>query len=315
MRKHLENIRNDVNKSLQKKGKIPRRIFQRLKQVFRPPQSAIDEIKEELGILGWNVCSCSFQADTCIAQRCLADGTSPSETVVISADSDMIGYEQISNIVIPCGKKNNLRLFRKENILHYIGLPSPRHLLLMSIVTTNDYSKGIPWHGVSRNIEIICGLNLAENDMHKNDRVEIILGGIKEYLNEAKGGGSFDVTHFSNAIDAFVACKEEYVQYATPSAKSHTEIANLLQDIYKHNVEYTGRSQLIAPVSTEHSRPLVSPESHSSLRSTKLTESSTSVQPSNKVHDNVQTSQHRQKNRNRRRKRKRTKRPDKSWNR
>ncbi|KAG0346431.1 hypothetical protein BG004_001745 [Podila humilis] len=59
-----------------------------------------------------------------------------------------------------CGRSRELVAYDKEQVRAQLDLPSDLHLLLMCVVTTNDYIRGVPYYGLQKNSEIIRDLAL-----------------------------------------------------------------------------------------------------------------------------------------------------------
>lgn len=88
--------------------------------------------------MNWKVCQCQFQADTHIG-AIVRDYPSAQKPIVVSGDSDLIVTKDVEEFVYPVGKSRTLTLFSKESIIKAMNLPTAWHLVLVAIVTQNDY--------------------------------------------------------------------------------------------------------------------------------------------------------------------------------
>jgi hypothetical protein len=223
----LQKLTSRVN-SLSRK--VPSSIYGKCKNLYRIPPEALDNILQELYNMQWNVCRCPFQSDTHIADLCRK--SSNKDIVIITKDSDLIVYEDVNSITIPVGRAHELTTFEKVNVMESMKLPSPRHLLLAGIVSTNDYSKGVPWYGLTRNTEIVRDIKLDyEPGSCDLVRVGAIQDALETYLANIKRPHSKVLEGYDNAISAFVQCKEVWSDSAVSSASTHDQICGLLRKL------------------------------------------------------------------------------------
>jgi 5'-3' exonuclease len=233
--KKLKALREDVEKLPEKKRGLAS-LYGKCKRVYRAPPSAIKEIADELSVLGWQICHCPFQGDTHIANL-VRDAPDKENVTVMTSDSDLMVYEDVSSIVMPVGRSRELTTFKKSDVLKELGLESEFELLLASILTTNDYCKGVPWYGIRRNVEAVKALRPQIKSVGSRSRPAAqIRNAIKEYLRAMKGGGSKSIADYSYAIDAFALTREDYSKSATPSSTTHGQVSELLRqlEISKH---------------------------------------------------------------------------------
>ncbi|KAG0208198.1 hypothetical protein BGX31_002410 [Mortierella sp. GBA43] len=158
LRKELDKSTKKIDELPEKKS-APATIYNKCRHLYRAPSVSMDEILEGLSILGWKVCRCELQSDTHIAEICWDSDT---DVNIITKDSDMIVYEHVQSITMLIGRSHELTTFKKEDVLSSLSLPTPRHLLLTGILTTNDYSTAIPWYGIKRNAELVKGMVLQD---------------------------------------------------------------------------------------------------------------------------------------------------------
>ncbi|KAG0057267.1 hypothetical protein BGZ83_000057 [Gryganskiella cystojenkinii] len=130
-------------------------VLDKCKKVYRLDRDLLrGEIADVLERLGWTVCLCEFQADTCIAQRNRdIPVTERANFRVITNDSDFFVYEDIESVTIPV--KGVLTTIFKKEFLEYLGLQSARQLLWAAMFTTNDYFKGGYGYGFLTNIKFV----------------------------------------------------------------------------------------------------------------------------------------------------------------
>ncbi len=96
---------------------------------------------------GWNVVACPTEADVAIAQGC-----QPGD-IVVSADSDMLGYSTISIIWRPVSRSLIL-VYDTLDVCQALGL-SRVQLTALAVVSNNDYGKNIHSLGPATNLSII----------------------------------------------------------------------------------------------------------------------------------------------------------------
>jgi hypothetical protein len=162
------------------KIKGTKQLYRRLKSVYRAPPEAATQVLDVLKKLGWSVCSCPHQADNCIA-RCLKITDNPENVRIITKNSDLLVYEVSTSITLPVGK--DWKTFRKQDLLDQYDLPTPAHLLLLGILTANDYTDGVPLYGLVSNAEIVRTLVLDRHQgLSDQDQLLRFQDYVKEYL-------------------------------------------------------------------------------------------------------------------------------------
>ncbi|KAK3846473.1 MAG: hypothetical protein J3R72DRAFT_486735 [Linnemannia gamsii] len=135
-------------------GKIKgtKRLYRRLRSVYRAPPDVARQVLAALEKLGWSICRCPHQADCCIA-RCLKNAAKPEDVRIITKDSDLMVFESSTSVTLPVGSE--WKTFQKKDLLDRHQIPTPAHLLLLGILTTNDYTDGVPFYGLVSNAEIV----------------------------------------------------------------------------------------------------------------------------------------------------------------
>jgi len=71
--------------------------------------------------LDWNVCRCTFQADSHIAEMCRESGG--EDVAVLTNDSDMLVYEHINTMTMPVGRGREFTTFNKADVMAALDLP------------------------------------------------------------------------------------------------------------------------------------------------------------------------------------------------
>ncbi|KAF9111827.1 hypothetical protein BGX30_007460, partial [Mortierella sp. GBA39] len=163
-------------------GKIKgtKRLYRRLKSVYRAPPDAAKQVLDALQTLGWTICCCPHQADCCIA-RCLKNAVKPEDVRIITKDSDLFVYEVSTSITIPVGSQ--WKTFQKQDLMDRHQLPTPAHLLLLGILTTNDYTDGVPYYGLVSNADIVRTLTLDGLDgLNDQERLRQFKHHVIQYL-------------------------------------------------------------------------------------------------------------------------------------
>ncbi|KAI7828265.1 hypothetical protein BC939DRAFT_72748 [Gamsiella multidivaricata] len=216
-------------------------LYKQYRNAYKTSKAALADIRNGLEILEWHTCECPFQADTYIAELYQADNNK-DDLAIITADSDMMVYQGVREITVPVGKYRELTTYKKADLLESLDLACDRELLLASIVTKDDYSKALPWHGFQRNTKIIRETRTEtgagdESTMDapgsKTTEAEIIKELIQEYLQRVRGGQKKGVDDYTHAISAFVQVREDYLDSATPSCTTHERIPGILQKLEK----------------------------------------------------------------------------------
>ncbi|KAG0283950.1 hypothetical protein BGZ98_006099, partial [Dissophora globulifera] len=129
----------------------------------------------------------------------------------------------VPSITMPVGRARELKTFMKTDVLSALKLASPRHLLLASIVTKNDYFEGIPSFGIKKNIDIVRKITF--------DGSTSIDTGVKRYLSKTGKGGQWPMDKFKNAISALAKCHEDKLDTAPAPLNSHEIVHRFLRSL------------------------------------------------------------------------------------
>ncbi|KAI8605997.1 hypothetical protein EDD21DRAFT_427217 [Dissophora ornata] len=158
-----------------------RQLYKRLKASYRAPPEALRAILEVLSQSGWSICRCLNQSDTCIA-RTVNNATAPGDIRVITKDSDLMAFESIMSVTMPV--KNTWTTFRKDKLLNKHDIPTPVHLTLAALVSSNDYTNGVFSYGLTSNVNMIRQFEMAGLDgTVGQDRVEAFRVYVRHYLD------------------------------------------------------------------------------------------------------------------------------------
>ncbi|OAQ21974.1 hypothetical protein K457DRAFT_26554, partial [Linnemannia elongata AG-77] len=167
-----------------KKIKGTKQLYRRLKSVYRAPPDAARQVLNALEKLGWIICRCPHQADCCIA-RCLQNAVKPEDVRVITKDSDLLVYKASTSITLPVGK--DWKTFQKQDLLDRYELKTPDHLLLLGILTTNDYTDGVPFYGLVSNAKIVRTFKLdGLQGLSSQERLRQFKVCVTQYLKNVK---------------------------------------------------------------------------------------------------------------------------------
>ncbi|KAI8358157.1 hypothetical protein B0O80DRAFT_275249 [Mortierella sp. GBAus27b] len=206
-------------------------LFSRIKQAYRVPPKSVDELGSRLEDLGWQVCHCPYQADSHIASI-VKDSPEKDDIAIVTTDSDLLVYQGITSVTMPVGKSRELMTFDKAAVLEHLDLQSDFELLLVAILSTNDYSKALPWYGIERNAEAVRALRPFINSLNAEDSPDVLVQSvIKEYLKAVRGGSQKSVQDYEFAIDAFALIDEQLDASHPSSSDNHERITALLRKL------------------------------------------------------------------------------------
>lgn len=212
-------------------------LFSRTKQAYRVPTETIDAIGSRLTDLGWKICHCKYQADTHIASL-VRDAPERDKIAIVTTDSDLLVYEGVTTVTMPVGKARELTTFDKSAVLVQLGLESDFELLLVAILTTNDYSRALPWYGIVRNADAVKALRPFINCISADDPPDVrVRTVIEEYLKTARGGGNKSVQDYTFAIDAFVSLDEQLDVDQQSGSAIHKRITAVLRKLEEIKVQ------------------------------------------------------------------------------
>lgn len=129
-------------------GKQVKQCWEKLKSGRPILQSDKVTIRRDLEKLGWQVCMCTGESDTCIARALQTDGT----RYMVSRDSDMFLHSSVGNMLRPF--KNFFLSYNREDILTALGLKEVQ-MQLLAIVSRSDFTQNVDGMGLKRNCEFI----------------------------------------------------------------------------------------------------------------------------------------------------------------
>ncbi|KAK3810228.1 MAG: hypothetical protein J3Q66DRAFT_415654 [Benniella sp.] len=142
-------------------------VEKKTRRVYRLSTHDKEELLEGLGLV-FSVCKCRSEADLCISR---AEDTVPQgypshvvRRIVVSNDSDMMSFGNISLILRELPHSRQLGLYTMGNVLTAFGFTTPLQLVALGCVSKNDFGKNVPGVSVKTNMKIIKGLEL-DSDM------------------------------------------------------------------------------------------------------------------------------------------------------
>ncbi|KAF9117407.1 hypothetical protein BGX30_005524 [Mortierella sp. GBA39] len=157
-----------------------------------------EHFAEHMRGLGWDVRICTTEADVAIAQD------AQPKDIIISCDSDMLGYASIVTLWRPVSKSLILVYYLPE-LLKTIGL-SRTQLTALAVVSRNDYQRNISSLGPATNYGIVRAIG----DRPANSQVTT-----KNTYQET----------FANSLRVFVECQQTQIEPVVlqPSSQANYE--------------------------------------------------------------------------------------------
>ena len=161
----------ELEQRVENKTRVRKRLFfnitKQLRAAFRWSNKARASLATYLRDRGWAVKECLFEADVAIAKDCL-----PGD-VVVSRDSDMLGYESISTIWRPLSN-GRILMYETSELLHSLDMTRAQ-LTALCVVSRNDYNDHKTSLACSTNLEIIKELeegNLCAMERHAQNEMK-----------------------------------------------------------------------------------------------------------------------------------------------
>jgi len=102
--------------------------------------------------------------------------------------------------------------------------------LLAALLSKNDYSSSILRHTLQKNAKIVQGIDLDAGSSHSIP-TDSVKDAIRKYLERVETPHSRTPEHYKHAISAFVECREDRSDSATPSTSTHDQICALLRSL------------------------------------------------------------------------------------
>ncbi|KAI8349515.1 hypothetical protein B0O80DRAFT_501243 [Mortierella sp. GBAus27b] len=160
--KKLESVVDRVEERAQSGKKTSKatwmEIERRIRRTFRLTEE--DKAMFQRGLeTRFSVCRCTSETDLCIARLPPRDG----RRIAITADSDLLAFENVTEILRPLPHSKGYGLYSREEVLEAFGFSSSSQLVALACVSANDYGKNIPGFGIKTNIGIIKGLASAQS--------------------------------------------------------------------------------------------------------------------------------------------------------
>ncbi|KAK3820792.1 MAG: hypothetical protein J3R72DRAFT_459524 [Linnemannia gamsii] len=220
----LDKLTPTATKDKLESGSGLKAVYRICRSAYRLPPEALEQVLGVMEDSGWRVCRCEHQSDLCIATH-VRRAPDKSDIRVVTHDSDLLAFEDIHSITIPASR--DWTTYYKDELLVKLDLPSPTHLVFVSIITGNDYTRGVSYYGLASNTAIIRHFDLGGlGAMTGQDRVEGFQKLVGDYLDvtplpeskaEIKDQKRIDraglqlavtVADFQGAIGASVSCQE-----------------------------------------------------------------------------------------------------------
>ncbi|KAF9082020.1 hypothetical protein BGX29_004129, partial [Mortierella sp. GBA35] len=186
LQKSLDKLTPTATKDKLESGLGLKAVYRICRSAYRLPPEALEQVLGVMENSGWRVCRCAHQSDLCIASH-VRRAPDKSAIRVVTHDSDLLAYEDIHSITIPAGISRDWITYYKDELLIKLDLPSPAHLVLVSIVTGNDYTRGVPYYGLASNTAIIRHFDFGVlGEMTGQDLVERFQRLVGDYLDVVK---------------------------------------------------------------------------------------------------------------------------------
>ncbi|KAK3826544.1 MAG: hypothetical protein JOS17DRAFT_776386 [Linnemannia elongata] len=166
----------------------------------------------------YHVVMCDTEADTRIAADCR------DVDVILSRDSDYMGYRSVRTIWRPVGgwNINKCLVYSKDDILASLEFTDVQ-LIALACVTKNDYEPNI------RGLALVSNFGIMK-DLGSRDDVQTL---IRDYLQHPKVlKQNTDNQTFSNSIKAFVQCRQDRAPDTAPSSgPSYKDLRQRFQQV------------------------------------------------------------------------------------
>lgn len=202
---------------------------------------------------GWTAILCDTEADIAIA----AD-YQPGD-IVVSTDSDFLVYTSIETLYRPTGRgqRRQYLVYDKSSVLATLCL-TPKQILLLGIVSRNDYGRNIATLGIATNYELVKAIPDQEG-MKGSFHIEFenrmsdcvftfsdlclrvypictidLASMVQLYLqNEHVHRKNTELVTFSNAIQVYCSLTQE-LDTSSQDPQEHTINYSLLRDKLDH---------------------------------------------------------------------------------
>lgn len=202
---------------------------------------------------GWTVIVCNTEADIAIATD-----YQPGD-IAVSSDSDFLIYTSIETLYRPTGRGQRRRylLYDKASVLATLCL-TPKQMLLLGIVSRNDYGRNIATLGIATNHKLVKAIPDQEG-MKGSFHIEFensrsgcvfsfsdlclcvcpiytidVASMVQLYLqNELVHRKNTELVTFSNAIQVYCSLTQE-LDTSSQDPQEHTIDYSLLRDKLDH---------------------------------------------------------------------------------
>ncbi|KAF9963305.1 hypothetical protein BGZ65_004537, partial [Modicella reniformis] len=113
--------------------------------------------------------------------------------------------DSVEDIIIPENKGPEWRLYHKSDVLDKLGLIHPWQLLLVGVLTTNDYTAGVWQQGIHKVLDFVRSVSIPHiTNATPEERAAVIRSFVDDYLDQvATTDKSKYIGTFDNAIQVF----------------------------------------------------------------------------------------------------------------
>ncbi|KAK3844974.1 MAG: hypothetical protein J3R72DRAFT_436641 [Linnemannia gamsii] len=180
----LDKLTPTATKDKLESGSGLKAVYRICRSAYRLPPEALEQVLGVMEDSGWRVCRCEHQSDMCIATH-VRRAPDKSDIRIVTHNSDLLAFEDIHSITIPASR--DWTTYYKDELLVKLHLPSPTHLVFVSVITGNDYTRGVSYYGLASNTAIIRHFDLGGlGAMTGQDRVEGFQKLVGDYLDVVK---------------------------------------------------------------------------------------------------------------------------------
>ncbi|KAF9932137.1 hypothetical protein FBU30_008824 [Linnemannia zychae] len=96
------------------------------------------------------------------ATSIINNAVDPDHFRIIIKDSDLMAFKSTTSITMPI--KKVWTIFCKSKLLENHDLSTPSHLTLATLVSSNNYTNGVPSYGLTSNVDIIHQIGIEGLD-------------------------------------------------------------------------------------------------------------------------------------------------------
>ncbi|KAK3838113.1 MAG: hypothetical protein J3R72DRAFT_448904 [Linnemannia gamsii] len=218
----LDKLTPTATKDKLESGSGLKAVYRICRSAYRLPPEALEQVLGVMEDSGWRVCRCAHQSDLCIATH-VRRAPDKSDIRVVTHDSDLLAFEDIHSITIPASR--DWTTYYKDELLVKLDLPPPTHLVFVSIITGNDYTRGVSYYGLASNTAIIRHFDLGGlGAMTGQDRVEGLQKLVGDYLDVVKAKAEDTRRSAGQRQQQRRQRRAQQIRHQTPLPESKAEI-------------------------------------------------------------------------------------------